>query len=157
MSSQPRPKLLEVEQVGEVTVVRFTCQTIMGHDMVHGIAEQLLALIEKSERPQLLLNFRGVDFITSSMLGKLLMLRNKTESAGGQLAHRLAVEALRAGPGEFPVGLTLSMAEITADEGGEALRDAAEEMLENVDQDDRVEGALGLVCDHVQLADGDVR
>ena len=30
------------------------------------------------------------------------------------------------------MGLTLSMAEITADEGGEALRDAAEEMLENV-------------------------
>ena len=47
-------------------------------------------------------------------------------------AHRLAVEALRSGPGEFPVGLTLSMAEITADDGGEALRDAAEEMLENI-------------------------
>src|SRR6202034_499306 len=47
-------------------------------------------------------------------------------------AHRLAVEALRAGPGDYPVGLTLSMAEITADEGGEPLRDAAEEMLENV-------------------------
>ena len=47
-------------------------------------------------------------------------------------AHRLAVEALRAGPGDFPVGLSLSMAEITADEGGEALRDGAEEMLENV-------------------------
>jgi beta-glucosidase len=47
-------------------------------------------------------------------------------------AHRLAVEALRAGPGDYPVGLTLSMAEITAAEGGESLRDAAEEMLENV-------------------------
>ena len=47
-------------------------------------------------------------------------------------AHRLAVDALRSGPGDFPVGLTLSMAEITADEGGEAVRDAAEEMLENV-------------------------
>jgi beta-glucosidase len=47
-------------------------------------------------------------------------------------AHRLAVEALRSGPGDFPVGLTVSMAEIVADEGGEALRDAAEEMLENV-------------------------
>jgi len=46
--------------------------------------------------------------------------------------HRLAVDALRSGPGAFPVGLTLSMAEITADEGGEELRDAAEEMLENV-------------------------
>jgi beta-glucosidase len=47
-------------------------------------------------------------------------------------AHRLAVEALRAGPGDYPVGLTLSMAEITADEGGESPRDGAEEMLENV-------------------------
>ncbi len=47
-------------------------------------------------------------------------------------AHRLAVDALRAGPGDFPVGLTLSMAEITATEGGEPLRDAAEEMLENI-------------------------
>jgi beta-glucosidase len=47
-------------------------------------------------------------------------------------AHRLAVDALRSGPGSYPVGLTLSMAEIVADEGGETLRDAAEEMLENV-------------------------
>jgi len=47
-------------------------------------------------------------------------------------AHRLAVEALRAGPGSFPVGLTLSMAELKADEGGETVRDAAEEILENV-------------------------
>ena len=36
-------------------------------------------------------------------------------------AHRLAVEALRAGPGDFPVGLTLSMAEIVAEDGGESL------------------------------------
>jgi beta-glucosidase len=46
-------------------------------------------------------------------------------------AHRLAVEALRSGPGDYPVGLTISMAEITAEAGGESLRDAAEEVLEN--------------------------
>ncbi len=46
-------------------------------------------------------------------------------------SHRLAVDALRSGPGRFPVGLTLSMAELVADEGGEALRDAAEDVLEN--------------------------
>ena len=46
-------------------------------------------------------------------------------------AHRLAVEALRSGPGRFPVGLTLSMAENVADEGGEVTRDMAEEILEN--------------------------
>jgi beta-glucosidase len=47
-------------------------------------------------------------------------------------AHRAAVDALRAGPGDFPIGLTVSMAEITAEPGGESLRDAAEEMLENI-------------------------
>jgi beta-glucosidase len=46
-------------------------------------------------------------------------------------AHRLAVEALRSGPGSYPVGLTLSMAEIVADEGGEAIRDLAKEVLED--------------------------
>jgi len=46
-------------------------------------------------------------------------------------AHRLAVDALRSGPGRFPVGLSLSMAELVADEGGEQVREAAEEILEN--------------------------
>ncbi len=46
-------------------------------------------------------------------------------------AHRLAVDELRSGPGQFPVGLCLSMEEMVAAEGGEGTRDAAEEILEN--------------------------
>jgi beta-glucosidase len=46
-------------------------------------------------------------------------------------AHRLCVDALRSGPGTYPIGLTLSMAEIVADEGGEVTRDMAEEILED--------------------------
>jgi beta-glucosidase len=46
-------------------------------------------------------------------------------------AHRLAVEALRSGPGTFPVGFTLSMEELVADPGGEDVRDAAREILED--------------------------
>ncbi|MGO8870966.1 MAG: glycoside hydrolase family 1 protein [Acidimicrobiales bacterium] len=46
-------------------------------------------------------------------------------------AHRLAVEELRSGPGSYPIGLTLSMAEIVAEEGGELTRDMAEEILED--------------------------
>ncbi|HEV3366087.1 MAG TPA: family 1 glycosylhydrolase [Acidimicrobiales bacterium] len=46
-------------------------------------------------------------------------------------AHRLSVDALRSGPGSYPVGLTLSMAEIVADEGGEFTRDMAEDILED--------------------------
>ena len=46
-------------------------------------------------------------------------------------AHRLAVEALRVGPGDFPVGLTLSMDEMVADPGGEEVLEAAQEILED--------------------------
>ncbi len=46
-------------------------------------------------------------------------------------AHRLAVDALRSGPGDFPVGLTLSMDEMVADAGGEEVLDAAREILED--------------------------
>jgi len=46
-------------------------------------------------------------------------------------AHRLAVSALRSGPGDFPVGLTLSMDELVAEPGGEVVRDAALEILED--------------------------
>lgn len=46
-------------------------------------------------------------------------------------AHRLAVDALRSGPGSFPVGLTLSMEEMVADPEGQEMRDAAEAILEN--------------------------
>jgi beta-glucosidase len=46
-------------------------------------------------------------------------------------AHRLAVEALRSGPGDFPVGFTLSMDEMVADPGGEEVLEAALEILED--------------------------
>jgi beta-glucosidase len=46
-------------------------------------------------------------------------------------AHRLAVDALRSGRGAFPVGMTLSMEELVAGDGGDQVRDAAEQILEN--------------------------
>jgi beta-glucosidase len=46
-------------------------------------------------------------------------------------AHRLAVDALRSGPGAFPVGLTLSMDEMVAEAGGEEVLEAAREILED--------------------------
>ncbi len=42
-------------------------------------------------------------------------------------AHRQGVDALRSGPGSFPVGLTLSMDEMVADPGGEDILEAAQE------------------------------
>jgi beta-glucosidase len=41
-------------------------------------------------------------------------------------AHRLAFEAIKAGPGDFPVGMTLALPDMQAAPGGEAIRDRAQ-------------------------------
>jgi beta-glucosidase len=58
-------------------------------------------------------------------------LRFEAVSATMRRAHRAMVDALRAGPGAYPVGLTLSMAELEAVEGGEAQLARAVEHLED--------------------------
>jgi beta-glucosidase len=47
-------------------------------------------------------------------------------------AHQLAVDALRAGRGDFPVGLTLSMTDYQAVDGGEPQRDRIRRSMEDV-------------------------
>jgi beta-glucosidase len=47
-------------------------------------------------------------------------------------AHRRAVEALRAGPGVYPIGLALSMSEVQVVPGGEEFAALAREMMEDI-------------------------
>jgi beta-glucosidase len=47
-------------------------------------------------------------------------------------AHRLGVQALRAGPGKFPVGMTLAMRDLQALTGGEHHRDRARSEAEDI-------------------------
>jgi beta-glucosidase len=58
-------------------------------------------------------------------------------------AHHRAVEAIKAGPGDFPVGLTLALQDIQAGEGGEEMAAQMRRMindvyLENLREDDFV-------------------
>ena len=47
-------------------------------------------------------------------------------------AHRLAVDAIRSGPGRAPIGLTLAMQDYQAVDGGEELRDRERHDMEDV-------------------------
>jgi beta-glucosidase len=58
--------------------------------------------------------------------------RRRAVTANFCRAHRLAVEELRSGPGEYPVGLTLSMTEYQAMPGGEERRDRIRRSMEDV-------------------------
>jgi beta-glucosidase len=78
-----------------------------------------------------LIGVRGYDLAASSHEVKDSFVRHLAINEAIVRAHRLAVEAVRSGPGDFPVGLTLSMDEMVAEPGGETVLQAAREILED--------------------------
>ncbi|MBL8797300.1 MAG: STAS domain-containing protein, partial [Planctomycetia bacterium] len=77
MASQPRRKRLEVEDVGDVTVVNFTDRKILDEQNIQLIGEQLFSLVDESGRKKILLNFGNVEYLSSAALGKLITLNKK--------------------------------------------------------------------------------
>lgn len=85
MSAQPRRRRLEVEDIGDVTVVNFVDKKILDEPNILAIGEQLFSLVEEVGRRKLLLNFSNVEYLSSAALGKLITLHKKLQQAGGKL------------------------------------------------------------------------
>jgi anti-sigma B factor antagonist len=85
MSNQPRRRRLEVEDIGDVTVVNFVDRKILDEQNIQIIGEQLFSLVDEVGRRKLLLNFGNVEYLSSAALGKLITLHKKVTQAGGRL------------------------------------------------------------------------
>jgi len=85
MSTQPRRRRLEVEDIGDVTVINFIDKKILDEQNIQVIGEQLFGLVEQEGRRKLLLNFGNVEYLSSAALGKLITLNKKLQGAGGRL------------------------------------------------------------------------
>jgi anti-sigma B factor antagonist len=85
MSSQPRRRRLEVEDIGDVTVVNFTDRKILDEQNIQVIGEQLFSLVDELGRRKVLLNFGNVEYLSSAALGKLITLNKKLQAVNGQL------------------------------------------------------------------------
>jgi len=85
MSSQPRRQRLEVEDIGDVTVVNFTDKKILDEQNIQLIGEQLFRLVDELGRRKLLLNFGNVEYLSSAALGKFITLNKKVNASGGRL------------------------------------------------------------------------
>ena len=85
MSPQPRRRRLEVEDIGDITVVNFVDKKILDEQNIQVIGEQLFQLVDELGRRKVLLNFKNVEFLSSAALGKLITLNRKLQSAGGKL------------------------------------------------------------------------
>ena len=85
MSSQPRRRRLEVEDIGDVTVINFVDRKILDEQNIQVIGEQLFSLVDQDGRRKLLLNFGNVEYLSSAALGKLITLNKKLQAVNGRL------------------------------------------------------------------------
>ncbi len=80
------PEGLDVQHVGETTVVRFKGKRILDEQTVHFIDQQLNNLVDKPGCKKMLLNFQDVEYLSSAALGTLINLQRKMMSLGGRLS-----------------------------------------------------------------------
>ena len=76
---------LEINEVGDVTVVRFRDHKIVEDFNIQELGLEMFQLVEKDRRAKLLLNFSLVEFLSSAALGKLITLDKKVKAHGGLL------------------------------------------------------------------------
>jgi anti-anti-sigma factor len=85
MSSAFSRQDLEVEDQGDVAVVRLKSRRLDNEDQIRAVFQHLTGLVDAG-RPNLVLNFDKVEFMASVAIGKLVMLNRKVQAAGGRLA-----------------------------------------------------------------------
>ncbi len=69
----------------DIIVVNFTDAEIFEESRIQLIGKELMEIASeagKTESKKMLLNFRGVKFMSSAMIGKLVLLNKKTKGAG---------------------------------------------------------------------------
>lgn len=76
---------IQVSEKNDVTVVHFLDRKIIDAASIQELGRELFALVEEESRKFLLLDFSGVDFLSSAALNKLIVLDKKVREAGGKL------------------------------------------------------------------------
>jgi anti-sigma B factor antagonist len=86
MSQLPRRRRIDIEDVGDVTVVTFLDKRLLDEQNIQLIGQQLFAVVDEQGRRRVLLDMGNVEYFSSAMLGKLLVTLKKLDAAGGRLA-----------------------------------------------------------------------
>ena len=81
----PAPHRLNVEEVGDVTCVRFVDGKIYDEASVQAVGAELFALVDERGRRNLQLDFSNIEYLAGPVLGKLVALNQKLRKLGGRL------------------------------------------------------------------------
>ncbi|MCU0717704.1 STAS domain-containing protein [Pirellulaceae bacterium SH501] len=76
---------ISVTEEDGVSIVRFVDKKIVDSGSIEQLGEELNALVTVEKRANILLNFDGVDFLSSAALNKLISLNTKVKGIAGRL------------------------------------------------------------------------
>ena len=76
---------LDLEEVNDVTIARFTDKKILDESNIQIIGNQLFSLVDDDHRQKIVLDFTNVEYLSSAALGKLITMDKKVKAAGGKL------------------------------------------------------------------------
>jgi len=76
---------IEVSEIRGITVVNFIERKILEAAHIMELGEELLQLIERDGKRDILLDFGNVEFLSSAALNKLIILDKKVKGKAGQL------------------------------------------------------------------------
>ncbi len=74
-----------VDQEGNYTIIRFRDADILDQVNIHEMGKEMYAVVEASPGVRLIVDFDGVQYLSSSALGKLISLKRKIEETSGTL------------------------------------------------------------------------
>ncbi len=77
--------LLRVQKQDDVAIVSFVTSRILDQSNVQQLGEEFDALVDKHQLRKVVLNFSGVTYMSSAVMGKLVSLLKKMQASGGKL------------------------------------------------------------------------
>jgi anti-sigma B factor antagonist len=76
---------IRTSREGDATKVGFTERSIIDEMVIHQIGQEILKLADAEPAPKLVLDFTGVQHLSSAALGVLISVHNRVKSRQGQL------------------------------------------------------------------------
>lgn len=86
MASRRTQRLVEIEEFGDVTLVKFKVREVLDVDQIEQIGQQLFRLVEDERRGRLLISLGKVDRLSTAMVGKFVAAHKKAQALDGRLA-----------------------------------------------------------------------
>lgn len=76
---------LNIREQGDITILMSPDRKILDNQQIQDMAQEIFDLIEKENRKRILFNFRGVDFMSSLFLQKLIVIDKKLKRSNGRI------------------------------------------------------------------------